>query len=332
MVWLVFFPFVSLFVMGVGCGVSQGFLFLCPSLFCSFLWWVDLLSLTSSTDGAGFLSGRPADIWSLGCTVIQMFTGRPPWTQYTKPLTAMFHIAAGTTDPPVPEELSPCGQVMSSSSAFGVTIPSSPSRKKYIHPFCCAYILHSCWVLYRTLFGTACAGMHDPDPLQQSSWNMSGYGAGEMDVLKSLKAPLILEPQLDARQRRMNRHRLCPLSATCLLLLPSLWRLPHAQALETPLPQRECLWTEHLWHTTAGRAPLIFPWLLFVSADCVFVGPFLMLESVRAYDLLLLLLPSIQVHKVGQLSKRVVAEENETEEVEREFLAEAEAPERVCLS
>lgn len=50
--------------------------------------------------------GRPADIWSLACTVIEMATGKPPWSNYTAPVAAMFQIASSKDPPPLPEHLS----------------------------------------------------------------------------------------------------------------------------------------------------------------------------------------------------------------------------------
>ncbi|XP_057417495.1 mitogen-activated protein kinase kinase kinase 5-like isoform X2 [Lotus japonicus] len=43
------------------------------------------------------------DIWSLGCTIIEMFTGKPPWSEY-EGAAAMFKVMRDT--PPIPETLS----------------------------------------------------------------------------------------------------------------------------------------------------------------------------------------------------------------------------------
>lgn len=48
------------------------------------------------------------DIWSLGCTVIEMVTGKPPWSEY-EGVAAMFKVTRAET-PPIPEGLSPEGQ------------------------------------------------------------------------------------------------------------------------------------------------------------------------------------------------------------------------------
>ncbi|CAF1145238.1 unnamed protein product [Adineta ricciae] len=54
----------------------------------------------------GSIFGRKADIWSLGCTVVEMLTTGPPW-QNLQPIAAIFHIA--TCDKPqydLPENVS----------------------------------------------------------------------------------------------------------------------------------------------------------------------------------------------------------------------------------
>ena len=45
--------------------------------------------------------GRKVDIWSLGCTVIEMFTGLPPWHEFDSHASAMFHIASSDEPPPL---------------------------------------------------------------------------------------------------------------------------------------------------------------------------------------------------------------------------------------
>ncbi|CAK0856812.1 unnamed protein product [Prorocentrum cordatum] len=50
--------------------------------------------------------GRKADIWSLGCVIIEMSTAEPPWGTFDNCLAAMVRIAMSDETPPVPAHLS----------------------------------------------------------------------------------------------------------------------------------------------------------------------------------------------------------------------------------
>jgi serine/threonine protein kinase len=51
--------------------------------------------------------GLPSDIWSLGCTVVEMATGRAPWAHIADPFVALYRIGCTNEMPSVPASLSP---------------------------------------------------------------------------------------------------------------------------------------------------------------------------------------------------------------------------------
>ncbi|EDO36853.1 predicted protein [Nematostella vectensis] len=57
--------------------------------------------------GAGY--GRAADIWSIGCVVVEMAAGKPPWHECDNNWAIMFRVGDGGI-PAIPETLSEEGQ------------------------------------------------------------------------------------------------------------------------------------------------------------------------------------------------------------------------------
>ncbi len=47
---------------------------------------------------------------SVACTVIEMATGKPPWSQQFQEVAALFHIGTTKSHPPIPEHLSHQGK------------------------------------------------------------------------------------------------------------------------------------------------------------------------------------------------------------------------------
>eukprot|EP00795_Rhopilema_esculentum_P002071 gene2071-17638_t len=66
-------------------------------------WMAPEVIRASPTKGEGY--GRKADIWSVGCTVIEMLTGKPPWSDM-EPMSAVYNIGIGNKSPEVPKDLS----------------------------------------------------------------------------------------------------------------------------------------------------------------------------------------------------------------------------------
>ncbi|KAJ9136373.1 hypothetical protein P3X46_033458 [Hevea brasiliensis] len=79
--------------------------------------WVDEVLATNTTIAGtpvymapevarGEHQGFPADIWALGCTVLEMATGRAPWANFSDPVFALYQIGFSGNVPEIPSFMS----------------------------------------------------------------------------------------------------------------------------------------------------------------------------------------------------------------------------------
>eukprot|EP01065_Artemidia_motanka_P006455 TRINITY_DN13178_c0_g3_i1.p1 TRINITY_DN13178_c0_g3~~TRINITY_DN13178_c0_g3_i1.p1 ORF type:complete len:844 (+),score=265.95 TRINITY_DN13178_c0_g3_i1:183-2714(+) len=90
-------------------------------------WMAPEVIRANPDDGEDGQYGAKADIWSVGCTLVEMLTGKPPWAgQYENMWSAIFHIAQSTEPPPTPDDI-PAGAKQVLRSCFRRTPSQRPS-------------------------------------------------------------------------------------------------------------------------------------------------------------------------------------------------------------
>nr|XP_043622097.1 mitogen-activated protein kinase kinase kinase 18-like [Erigeron canadensis] len=79
--------------------------------------------------------GFPADIWALGCTIIEMMTGDSPWANVNDPVSLLYKIAFSNEIPKIPNEL--CDQAKDFLSKCLVRDPRQRWTAKQLlnHPY-----------------------------------------------------------------------------------------------------------------------------------------------------------------------------------------------------
>ncbi|MEQ2303926.1 Mitogen-activated protein kinase kinase kinase 3 [Ameca splendens] len=81
--------------------------------------------------GEGY--GRKADVWSLGCTVVEMLREKPPWAEF-EAMAAIFKIATQPTNPLLPPRAS--DQARDFIRCIFVEAKHRPSAEELLrHPF-----------------------------------------------------------------------------------------------------------------------------------------------------------------------------------------------------
>uniref|UniRef100_A0A7N0RHZ0 mitogen-activated protein kinase kinase kinase n=1 Tax=Kalanchoe fedtschenkoi TaxID=63787 RepID=A0A7N0RHZ0_KALFE len=117
------------------------------------------------------------DIWSLGCTILEMATGKPPWSQY-EGVAAIFKIGNSREMPEIPDTLS-----SDAKSFINLCLQRDPSRRPTAlqmlgHPF--IYEREANVKIPRDAFLLNNDGNHNP-PALQLEYNRKSLGSYDVD-------------------------------------------------------------------------------------------------------------------------------------------------------
>ncbi|CAM9201358.1 unnamed protein product, partial [Laminaria digitata] len=79
--------------------------------------------------------GRSADVWSLGATMIEMYTARYPWPAFSNNIAAMYHVATCTEPPAFPENVATDAKKFLSNCLIIQADKRLKARELLQHPF-----------------------------------------------------------------------------------------------------------------------------------------------------------------------------------------------------
>ncbi|XP_022880658.1 mitogen-activated protein kinase kinase kinase 3-like [Olea europaea var. sylvestris] len=137
------------------------------------------------------------DIWSLGCTVLEMATSKPPWSQY-EGVAAIFKIGNSKDMPVIPDHLSDDAK-----SFIRLCLQREPSARPTAsqlleHPFVCQNTGRSMNIT-REPFPHTFDGSRTPTALELRSSRMNNISFDRDDAARTAVSRTLFSPRGDAR-------------------------------------------------------------------------------------------------------------------------------------
>ncbi|CAA2989245.1 mitogen-activated kinase kinase kinase YODA-like [Olea europaea subsp. europaea] len=139
------------------------------------------------------------DIWSLGCTVLEMATSKPPWSQY-EGVAAIFKIGYSKDMLVIPDHLSD-----NAKSFIRLCLQREPSARPMAsqlleHPFVCQSTVQSANVnITREPFPHTFDGSRTPTALELCSSRMNNFSFDRDDAARTAASRTLMSPRENER-------------------------------------------------------------------------------------------------------------------------------------